>query len=164
MSERSMIPADEFKRMVLQMFDETFENVHGIFLDDGDSLFPTLERVTAEQASVPVCGNRNSIAAQVAHVNYYFEGIMYWMQGKEPPEKRDWDKAWETVAVSDSEWTALKQELRDYHSRLIAYIKDAPDEEFATEDAVGGAVATIVHTAFHLGQIRHALCFIGAHT
>ncbi len=36
------------------MFDETFEQVQGMYLDKGTSLFETLATVTAEEASRPV--------------------------------------------------------------------------------------------------------------
>ena len=30
--------------------------------------------------------------------------------------------------------------------------------EWSSEQQIGGAIATIVHTAYHLGEIRQALC------
>jgi hypothetical protein len=42
-------------------------------LDDGTSLFETLETVSAQEASIPVGGKCASLAAQVAHVIFYIE-------------------------------------------------------------------------------------------
>jgi len=56
---------------LLDALDETFEQVHGIYLDKGTSLFETLATITAEQASQPVGGRCATLAAQVAHVNLY---------------------------------------------------------------------------------------------
>ena len=59
---------------LLEALDETFEQVHGIYLDKGTSLFETLATITAEQASQPVGGRCATLAAQVAHVDLYLGG------------------------------------------------------------------------------------------
>lgn len=155
-----MISVNAFRQALLFILDEAFDNVHGAFLDKGDSLLPTLEGLTAAQASVPVCGDGNSIASQVNHVIFYFDVAFQYMRG-ENPGKQEWGVAWELVRVTDEEWDGLKQQLRDRQHTLITLINETPAEAFsANEEMVGGAMATIAHTAFHLGQIRHALCMI----
>ena len=146
-----------FRSALLFLLDETFDNVHGAYLDKGDSLFPTLESVTAGQASVPVCGEGNSIASQVNHVIFYFDVAFQYMRG-ENPGKQDWGAAWKLVRVSDEEWDALRQQMRERHDTLLRLINETPDAAFANEEMVGGAMAAVAHTAYHLGQIRHALC------
>ena len=163
-TDTATISVDAFRGALLFILDEAFDNVHGAFLDKGDSLFPTLESVTAEQASIPVCGDGNSIASQVNHVIFYFDVGFQYMRG-ENPGRQDWGKAWELVQVSDDEWDALKQQLRERQKTLLQLINETPGTAFSTnEEMVGGAMATIAHTAFHLGQIRHALCMIGSRT
>ena len=49
------------------LLDETFDHVHGYFLDGGTSLFETLATISAEEASVPVGGKCATLAAQVKH-------------------------------------------------------------------------------------------------
>lgn len=154
------ISVDAFRGALLGILDEAFDNVHGAFLDKGDSLFPTLEGVTAEQASIPVCGDGNSIASQVNHLIFYFDVGFQYMKG-ENPGPQDWTTAWELVRVTDDEWDGLRQALRERHQTLLGIISETPDEAFTSEDTIGGAMATIAHTAFHLGQIRHAICMIG---
>ena len=61
---------------------ETFENVHGIFLDKGTSLFETLAEISAEQASQPM-GNCATIAAHVAHMRYYMDVLEDRMFGRD---------------------------------------------------------------------------------
>ena len=39
---------------LFDVLDEAFVTHHGIFLDEGTSLFETLETITAEEASIPV--------------------------------------------------------------------------------------------------------------
>ena len=158
------ISVEVFRGALLTLLDEAFDNVHGAFLDKGDSLFPTLESVTAEQASIPVCGDGNSIASQVNHLIFYFDVGFQYMRG-ENPGPQDWSKAWELVSVTDEEWDGLKQALRERQKTLLGIINETPADAFAgNEDMVGGGMATVVHTAYHLGQIRHALCMVEGRT
>lgn len=152
------IPFDVFRNQLLSVLDEAFDNVHGSFLDPGDSLFPTLEDVSAGQASQVVGACGNSIAGQVNHVIFYINLAMQYMRG-ENPGRQDWDATWKIVDVGEDAWAALKQELRESQQKLIELIHLDPDE--VTEEIVGGSIAMVAHTAFHLGQIRHALCMVG---
>jgi len=159
MSETSIvIPYADFREQLLTILEETFDNVHGAYLDPGDSFFTTLEGVSAEQASrvVGTCGN--SIAGQVKHVIFYMDVAIQYMRG-ENPGRQDWSISWQTVEVNESEWTTLKQELRDRQEMIVGMIKEEPRS--VDGDFVGGAMALVAHTAFHLGQVRHALCMLG---
>jgi hypothetical protein len=153
----AMISVGAFRSALLFILDEAFDNVHGAFLDRGDSLFPTLESVTAAQASIPVCRDRNSIASQVNHLIFYFDVGFKYMKG-ENPGPQDWTTSWELVRVTDDEWDGLRQALRERQQTLLHIINETPDRMFNNDEIIGGAMATIAHTAFHLGQIRHALC------
>ena len=42
------IPLELFTGELFPMLEETFERVHGIYLDKGTSLFETLDTITAE--------------------------------------------------------------------------------------------------------------------
>ena len=153
------IAVDTFRKELLTLLDESFDNVQGAYLDPGDSLFTTLDGVSAAQASVPVIGQENSIASQVNHVIFYFDVAFQYMRGGNPG-RQDWGKAWELVSVTDQEWATLKRELRERQQTLVQLINDTPAAAFNNEDMVGGAMATLAHTAYHLGQIRHALNMI----
>ena len=66
--------AQDFANNLFAFMEETFEpKHHGIYLDNGTSLFETLETVSAAEASIPVGGKCASLAAQVAHVTFYIE-------------------------------------------------------------------------------------------
>ena len=74
-------------------------------------------------------------------------------------EKQDWGKIWrETSVVTSDEWEALKSELRQSYESIRALIHDTT--EWPSENHIGGAIAPIVHTAYHLGEIRQALCIV----
>ena len=151
--------AQGFANNLFQFMEETFEaKHHGIFLDRGTSLFETLETVSAQEASIPVGGKCASLAAQVTHVIFYLE-LMEKDFLKQEVGKVDWSEIWRTVEkVSPEEWETLKRELKQTYKRLNTLFHDT--ENWNDEDTVGAAMAIVVHTAYHLGEIRQALCIL----
>ena len=146
----------DFVTNLLQFMEETFEaKHHGIFLDKGTSLFETLETVSSEEASIPVGGKCASLAAQVAHVIFYIESFeRFALQGDNSP--RDWGYIWRTVEkVTPEEWESYKSKLQDAYQRMDKLFRE---NNLWNEDTIGGALSIVVHTAYHLGEIRQALC------
>lgn len=152
------IPYTDFRKQLLRLLDETFDHVHGAYLDPGDSFFPTLDGITAAQASrvVGTCGN--SIAGQVAHVIFYMDVAIKYMRG-DNPGRQDWSVAWRTVEVDEGQWDDLRRQLRERQEAIVGMIIEEP--QMVVSDFVGGAMAFVAHTAYHLGQVRHALCLLG---
>ena len=145
----------DFANNLYQLMGETFENPIGIFLDPNTSLFQTLETVSAQEASIPVGGKCASLAAQVAHVTFFIESFERFAiyQDNSP---RDWDLIWRTVEkVTPEEWEGLKSKLRDAYQRMDKLFHE---NNLWNEDTIGGALSIVVHTAYHLGEIRQALC------
>jgi hypothetical protein len=146
----------DFTNNLFAYMEETFEpKHHGIYLDRGTSLFETLDTVSAAEASIPVGGKCASLAAQVAHVIFYIESWeRYALQGDNSP--RDWGYIWQTVEkVSEQEWKDYKSKLRDAYGRMDRLFHE---NSMWNEDTIGGALSIVVHTAYHLGEIRQALC------
>ena len=134
---------------------ETFENPMGIFLDSNTSLFQTLDTVSAAEASIPVGNKCASLAAQVAHVTFFIESFeRFALQGDNSP--RDWGLIWRTVEkVTPQEWDSYKSKLREAYERMMKLFRENPAWNEAT---IGGALSIVVHSAYHLGEIRQALC------
>jgi hypothetical protein len=152
------IQTDHFTKALYALLDETFDNVQGYFLDKGTSMFETLATISAEEASVPVGGQCATLAAQVKHVAFYLDVLEQAVRTQQF-EQQDWDKIWrETSAVTPEEWEALKSSLRESYDRIKTLIDDTT--EWSSEQQIGGAIAIIVHTAYHLGEIRQALCTV----
>jgi hypothetical protein len=150
------IQSDHFTNALDLLLDETFDNVHGIFLDRGTSLFETLATVSAAEASIPVGAQCATLAAQVKHTAFYLDVLERRVRTK-AYERVDWGEIWRTTReVTPAEWEALKAGLRASYDRLQALIRDTP--EWPDERHIGGAIGAIVHTAYHLGEIRQALC------
>lgn len=154
------ITAQKFKDAVRQFTTETFDQANQIYLDKGDALWETLADVTAEQASVPIAAGGNSIAGQVNHLLYSFEIAAEFMQGR-IPENIYWSKAWQTVAVDNEQWKAMQQDLRESQAKITALVDSTPDEMFGDPDVLSGGFRIVTHSAYHLGQIKHALAAQG---
>ena len=153
-------PEQFFKDAVDFLFEETFTNVRGAYLDRGTSLFETLSTISADEASELISGCCGSIAAQVYHTRFYIDVSEQYMNGT-PPENVDWDGSWTAVmTANDEEWQALIAELRASFDRVRATI-DGYDS-WSNPDRINGALTILMHSAFHLGQIRQSLCTIKA--
>src|SRR6476619_4875759 len=106
------IAVEAFTKELFEILDETFEHVHGIYLDKGTSLFETLATITAEEASRPVSATCASIAAQVEHVRFYLDVLERYIQSQEVG-KIDWQESWKLKTVKAAEWDALRQRLKE---------------------------------------------------
>lgn len=152
----TQIPAEHFSAALFALLDETFDNVQGYYLDKGDSLFETLATISAAEASIPVGGKCATLAAQVKHIAFYLDVLEKAVRTQQF-KRQDWGKIWrETSAVTPAEWDALHTGLRESYDRIKALINDST--EWSSEQQIGGAIALIAHTAYHLGEIRQALC------
>jgi hypothetical protein len=151
--EQDLITQDLF-----DILDETFVTHHGIFLDKGNSLFETLETITAAEASIPVGGKCATLAAQVAHVNFYLEVLEDYILNRER-ENVDWGDIWRRVnTVSAEEWQGYQDQLKETYRRVISMLQTLDD--WNDEHPIGGTLAIAIHTAYHLGEIRQAMCVV----
>ena len=153
------MPQESFYQELFDMLEETFETHHGVYLDKGTSLFATLDQISADQASIPIGDRCATIAAQVEHVIYYLEVLGKHIAGQEVGDV-DWGEIWGRVSgVTTTEWDDLKDRLKEAYTRLNALLRGIDDWEGT--DAVGASIGIVVHTAYHLGEIRQALCTVG---
>ena len=154
----STIASEHFTKALRLVLDETFDNVQGFYLDKGTSLFETLTTISAAEASVPVGGQCATLAAQVKHTAFYLEVVDKSVRDPNYPPV-DWEEIWRTVSrVTAEEWEDIKAELRTRYNDILKLIEDMPT--WPGEAEIGGAIAVIAHTAYHLGEIRQALCML----
>ncbi|NJN55351.1 MAG: hypothetical protein HC804_11680 [Anaerolineae bacterium] len=103
------IQSEHFSKALYLLLDETFDNVNGIYLDKGTSLFETLATISAEEASIPVGGKCATLAAQVKHVAFYLDVLEHNVRTQQF-EKVDWSKIWrEVTAVPPQNGNQSKQ-------------------------------------------------------
>jgi hypothetical protein len=149
------IDVNALKKPLLNCLDETFSKVHGIFLDKGTTLFETIDSMNAVEASAKISSNSATIAAQVEHLRFYLDVLDDYIHNQEI-RKVDWRQIWDTVGdISEEEWEQVKDRLRASHAKVMATINSF--EKWDGEYDIGGALAILTHTAYHLGGIRVAL-------
>ena len=154
----STMQSEHFTKALVTLLDETFDNVQGYYLDPQTSLFETLADITAAEASIPVGGRCATLAAQVKHVAFYLETVERSVRDPSYPQV-DWTEIWRTVGgVTPDEWQAIQDDLRRAYAGILSLIGSAPD--WRNETDIAGAIAIVAHTAYHLGEMRQALCVV----
>jgi hypothetical protein len=113
-------------------------------------LLGTLERFTAEQASRAPALGRKTPAAHAAHLLFSLELATQRLRGENPPA--DWDASWEPSTVNADDWDRLREQIREASKALRQTIESRTTEWDPI--AFKGIIATVGHTAYHLGAIR----------
>ncbi|MFU8771128.1 MAG: DinB family protein, partial [Anaerolineales bacterium] len=147
---------EHFTKAIYTLLTETFTNANLIYLDRGTSLFETLEGISAEEASIPVGGKCATLAAQVKHTAFFLEVVD--RSAREPDFPAvDWSEIWQSVnQVTAEEWDEIRAGLRASYERILKLLAETP--AWPSEREIGGAIGVIAHSAYHLGEIRQALC------
>jgi len=124
----------------------------GYMLNRGDKgLFASLERISAEEASMIVSGG-SSIAAHVDHVMYYLALMNRWAAGEKNPWKgADWKASWTRTSVTQESWASLRHAFETETRRWLQTVSQ-PREVNETE--LTSMLASIVHLGYHIGAIR----------
>ena len=152
----STFQGEHLVKALLMMLTEIFDEVNGYILDKGTSLFETLATISAEEASIPVGGKCATLAAQVKHVAFYLDVVDQSIKNPQSPPA-EWNEIWNTVNVVDeAEWHEIQEELRHSYVAIRELVKSTPT--WPSEREIGGAIALVGHSAYHLGEIRQALC------
>jgi hypothetical protein len=151
---------DLFRKELLVILEETFTHVHGIYLDGGTSLFETLAKLSAEDASIRTADEGATLAAQVEHVRFYLDVLDDVMRTHQPA-RVDWRDIWTRVStVSSEEWESSMRRLRESYERVVQTITTYDD--WHDDYGFGGALAVLTHTAYHLGGIRQGVRHVAA--
>jgi hypothetical protein len=91
-------------------------------------------------------------------VAFYLD-VVYNSVHKSDYPQVDWNEIWNNVtAVNADEWQIIQTELRHSYANIQDLVKTTPT--WPSEREIGGAMGVIAHTAYHLGEIRQALCII----
>ncbi len=144
-----------FLQAFLSIMTASFETGGG-YLDQGTSIFETLTTVTAEEASRPVSADCATIAAHVAHMTLALDFSLHLFRGERL--RVDWSEIWRTVrVVTNEEWRISQEHLRENY---VAFCELAKITLWQNVNEIEGAMEVLTHNAYHLGEIRHALCTI----
>jgi len=157
----TQIPLEPLRKNLLECLDEVFNQGHAHFLDKGTSLFPTINEVSAVEASQSAATNGATIAAHVAHARFYMDVLDEIMRSKQIT-KVNWREIWETVkSVTPEEWDKERENLKQSHDRVMTTINAF--QQWDDYD-IGGAISVLAHTSYHLGAIRQALAVVRSRT
>ena len=148
--------ACDFTRNLYFLLEETFESPvrkgGNAYLDKATGWYPSLEAITAEDASMSFTAAGTTIAGQLEHCRFYLEALESYRLGQ--GKKVDWEDSWSVRAVTPEEWESLKTEFKTSYERIRDSFKS---DQVWTEDRVGEAMAILMHSAYHLGSIRQML-------
>lgn len=120
--------------------------------DPGGSFVPSLDQLSAEQASEPPACGRNTVAAHAGHISFHLQAIVDFLRSGEWRESLDWESSWRRQQVSAEEWAELRMLLRSQAAEIHDHLARLPYD--ADEDTLTGAAALVAHCAYHLGAIR----------
>jgi hypothetical protein len=149
------VTTDVVVQQLLAVLAEAFDGPAqkwSYFTDHGaeSGLLGTLARVTAADASR--VWNGSTIAAHANHVRFALAASAAWIAGDR--NSRDWSESWRLSAVDDAAWKRLQEEIRIGHGDLRRAIES---HGASSAEAMGGALAALAHTGYHLGAIRQKL-------
>jgi heme-degrading monooxygenase HmoA len=121
-------------------------------LNPGDrGLLASLDALSAEAASARPNG-RASVAAHVDHLRYGFVLINRWLGGEENPwAEADYSASWRLPAVDEDGWRELRAQLAGEAEGSARAWREPRNWQ---RIELTGAIASIVHLAYHLGAIR----------
>ena len=154
-----------FHRAVQTLLTELIDGPPGgeaFVLNPGDvGLVRQLESIDAATASARPMAGRTTVAAHADHVLYGIELLNRWAGGEANPWKTaDWSASWQRTAVDEAQWRDLVRRLRE----AFATWRRAAADRTEWDDVSGpGAIASVAHTAYHLGAIRQILAAQGKH-
>lgn len=122
-------------------------------LNSGDlGLVRSLDTLSADAASRRSTPTAASIAAHVDHICYGLDLMNRWSDGEADPwSGADWAASWRRTAVTESQWVALRERLRQTAQRWHEALQ-VPRTMSSQE--LNAVIASIAHLAYHLGAIR----------
>lgn len=153
-----LIESSLVSKVILDLLQETFEKSQGYYLDANTSLFETLKNISAQQASIPVGGKCATLAAQVSHITFYLQSLEGVITGGEF-QQVDWGEVWRTVnQVTQTEWESIQSALHLKYEVIQSLVREK--SAWNREEELDSILGIIAHSAYHLGEIRQALCTI----
>lgn len=109
----------------------------------------TLDAVAASRRAGP---GGTTIAGHVHHLSESLGLYVRWIRGE--LSSRDRTESWTVSVVDDAGWTELRARLRRAYETLLLTVQA---QAVWNEEAIGGALGALTHTAYHLGAMRQRL-------
>jgi len=122
-------------------------------------ILSTIKNISAKEASTPSHDGGSTIAAHTGHLKWSLDYAMEFFNGNQP--HWDWNDSWKRIAVTETEWAALQEELTEAYNRIAAATKNVKD--WSHPAFVKGVLALLPHAAYHLGAIRQLMLIVKQH-
>jgi hypothetical protein len=153
-----------FQRALLNLLTEVLDGPPGdiaFILNPGDpGLIRQLSSIDAASASVRPMPGKTTIAAHVDHVVYGLSLLNRWAGGEANPfADADWNASWQRTSVNEARWNALRDQLRHESEMWQRAVSQRTKWDDVT---AAGALASVAHTAYHLGAIRQIIAALSA--
>jgi hypothetical protein len=148
-----------FQSALSNMLTEIFDGPPGqeaYLLNTGDpGLLRQLDTIDASTASKRPTPGQSTIAAHIDHVCFGFSMLNRWAAGETNPwADADWNASWQRTTVSEDQWRALRDGLRDEAGKWRKVVVSRTSWDDVSAPA---ALSTAAHTAYHVGAIRQIL-------
>ena len=148
-----------FQHALSNLLTEIFNGPPGdeaYVLNPGDpGLLRQLDSLDAGAASARPMVGKTTIAAHVDHVLFGMTLLNRWAAGEENPwADADWNASWQRTNVTDEQWQALRDRLRQESETWQKVVQNRANWN---EIAAAGAISSAAHTAYHLGAIRQII-------
>ncbi len=155
-----------FRAAISTLLIEIFDGPPGsaaFVLNPGDQgLLNQLDSLSAATASTRPMPGHTTVAAHADHVEYGMSLLNRWIDGDPNPwATADWNLSWQRITVTDDQWHALRQRFRNTVKHWQEGFARRADWD---EISAAGALASVAHTAYHLGAIRQILAAMNANT
>lgn len=153
-----------FQRALSNMLTEIFDGPPGqeaYLLNPGDpGLLRQLQTIDAIAASKRPTAGQATIAAHIDHVHFGLSMLNRWAAGDENPwAGADWNASWQRTTVSEDQWRALRDGLRDEADKWRRVVASRTSWD---DVSAAAALSTAAHTAYHVGAIRQILAALKA--
>lgn len=144
-----------FRAVYTELLEELFDGVrpdrnYTYVVQGREGVFLAFEELTAKQASYRVNGC-SSVAAHLDHARYYI-----WLGNEHASGNEvdgDWEGSWKFQEVDEEGWRRIKEGLMEERTRFMKLFGD-PALDLGNEEILRGALANLIHAAFHLGAVR----------
>ncbi len=155
MGDSKNIFRDALSKLLVELFDGP-PGTEAYMLNPGDpGLLQQLDSLDAVTASTRPMPGQTTIAAHVDHVHYGFSLLNRWIAGEENPwATADWDASWKRGTATETEWKSLRDRLRQ---EVKAWQTALVDFNNWYDMSAAGAIASLAHSAYHLGAIRQII-------
>lgn len=152
-----------FHMALCNLLAELFDGLPGrpgYMLNAGDpGMLRQLEALDARVASSRTMPGRTTIAVHVDHVLYGLDLLNRWCAGEENPwATADWSASWKRGQVDEQAWRDLLARLR---SAVQTWQRNVAARKEWDNIAATGAIASLAHSAYHLGAIRQLIAAAG---